>query len=82
MVAKISMHGSNSIISNNINIVSSHMSVSRYEVSCIHINRNIYISDNASIIQDLLHMKYNNMFLPAFLAANDIKFMFEYLCTS
>ncbi len=82
MAAKISMHGSNSIVSNNITIVSSHMSVSRYEVPFIHINRNICISDNASVIQDLLHMKYNNMFLPAFLSENDIKFMIEYLCTS
>ncbi len=58
------------------------MSVSRYEVPFIHINRNIYISDNAFVIQDLLHIKYNNMFLPAFLSEKDIKFMIEYLCTS
>ena len=85
MCVNIALQGSNSIVSNNITIVSNYLSVSRYNIpySNIHqIVRNSTVSDTAQVIKDLLDMKHRNMFESTFFHYNDIKFMIEVLCTS
>ena len=85
MCVNIALQGSNSIVSNNITIVSNYLSVSRYDIpySNIHqIVRNSTVSDTAQVIKDLLDMKHRNMFESTFFNYNDIKFMIEVLCTS
>ena len=64
---KLALQGSNSIVSNNITIISSHLSKSRFEITHVnksHFHSNVTISDEASVIRDVLYMKHYCMFTP------------------
>jgi len=85
--AKLALQGSNSVVSNNITIVSSHISKSRFEITLInksHFHTNVTISDEASVIRDILYMKHYNMFTPTCSQSfswNELDFMLMTLCT-
>jgi hypothetical protein len=54
--AKLALQGSNSIVSNSITIISSHLSKSRFEITHVnksHFHSNVTISDEASVIRDI-----------------------------
>ena len=87
MCVNIALQGSNSIVSNNITIVSNYLSVSRYNIPYSNIhqivrNSTATASDTAQVIKDLLDMKHRNMFESTFFHYNDIKIMIQVLCTS
>ena len=85
--AKLALQGSNSVVSNNITIISRHMAKSRFEITLVnksHFHNNVTISDEASVIRDILHMKHYNMFTPTcsqLLNQDELDFMLMTLCT-
>ena len=83
--AKLALHGSNSVVSNNITIVCSRMSISRFEISHVtksHFHTNTPISDEASVIRDILLMKHQNLFTcSSFFNSDELDFMLKTLCT-
>ena len=57
----LALHGCNSVVSNNVTIVCSRMSISRFKISHVtqsHFHANTPISDEASVIRDILLMKH------------------------
>ena len=82
--ANLALHGSNSIVSNNITIISKCMSVSRLCLALSHKLKQTIISDEASVINELLYMRYSLLYTPnctSFFNHDELNCMIETLCT-
>ena len=84
--ANMALQGSNSTVSNNITIISRHISKSRCEIVNVHKPQfdDVTISDDASVIRDILYTKHCNLFTPtysSFLTNEQLNFMLNTLCT-
>ena len=60
--ANMALQGSNSTVSNNITIISRHISKSRCEIVNVHTSQ----FDDASVIRDILYTKHCNLFTPTY----------------
>ena len=84
--ANMALQGSNSTVSNNITIISRHISKSICEIVNVHKPQfdDVTISDDASVIRDILYTKHCNLFTPtysSFLTNEQLNFMLNTLCT-
>ena len=84
--ANMALQGSNSAVSNNITIIARHISKSRCEIVNVHKPQfdDVTISDDASVIRDILYTKHCNLFTPtysSFLTNDQLNFMLNTLCT-
>ena len=81
----MALQGSNSTVSNNITIISRHISKSRCEIVNVHTSQfdDVIISDAASVIRDILYTKHCNLFTPTYssLFTEELNFMLNTLCT-
>ena len=66
--ANMALQGSNSTVSNNITIISRHISKSRCEIVNVHKSQfdDATISELASVIRDILYTKHCNLFTPTY----------------
>ena len=84
--ANMVLQGSNLTVSNNITIISRHISKSRCEIVNVHKSQfdDVTISDDAFVIRDILHTKHGNLFTPtysSFFTNEQLIFMLNTLCT-
>ena len=79
--------GSKSVVSNNVTVVSSRMSVSRDDLICL-CKSDFYdhssVPPEISVIQDMLYMRYTNMFNSShnLLGRDEVDLIITTLCTS
>ncbi len=84
------MCGSQSAVSNSTSVMSSHYTINRHDVHLVK-NNNDYIhrtnepnmtAINASIIRDLLDMRFNMQYGgPSPLNSDEISILMDYICT-
>ena len=84
--ANLALQGSNSNVSNNITIISSHLSNSRCDIVNVHTSQfdDVTISNDASVTRYILYMKHCNLFTStysSFLTNDQLSFMLNTLCT-
>ena len=82
----MALQGSNSTVGNNITIISRHISKSRCEIVNVHKSQfdDATISDDTSVIRDILYTKHCNLFTPtysSFFSNEQLNFMLNTLCT-
>ena len=84
--ANLALQGSNLTVSNNITIISSHLSKSRCEIVHVHKSQfdDVTIRDDASVIREILYSKHCNLFTPtysSFFTNDQLNCVLNTLCT-